>query len=169
MKKIVFALFSLLIFSCEKQKIIIDTEIWQSPILEKYEISSEYGERGSITDKNGKTITNGEWHRGIDMVTGSASFVYAVKSGVIVSHYPAPNGKFKGHPIYGCCIMISHENGEYSFYAHLSESYVNEGKQVKQGDKIGKIGKTGLATGEHLHFEIGIDPTYILQKTDVKK
>lgn len=67
---------------------------------------------------------------------------------------------------YGNYIII--EKGELkTVYAHCSKLLVTEGKEVKQGDVIAKVGHTGNATGAHLHFEIRInnnqiDPRLIL-------
>lgn len=57
---------------------------------------------------------------------------------------------------YGNYIII--ENGELrTVYAHCSELLVKEGKEVKQGEEIAKVGHTGNATGAHLHFEVRIN------------
>ena len=60
----------------------------------------------------------------------------------------------RGNKIYGNHIVISHAGGMESSYAHLSEILVEEGESVATGQKIGKVGTTGLSTGPHLHFEI---------------
>lgn len=54
----------------------------------------------------------------------------------------------------GNFVRISHQNGIVTFYAHLSEILVSVGENVFQGQVIGKLGQTGLATGPHLHFEV---------------
>lgn len=55
---------------------------------------------------------------------------------------------------YGKLIIIDHENGLYSLYAHLNKIYIKEGSNVKKGEKIGIMGSTGNSTGIHLHFEM---------------
>lgn len=61
---------------------------------------------------------------------------------------------------YGNYIII--EKGELkTVYAHCSKLLVTEGKQVKQGEVIAKVGHTGNATGSHLHFEIRINNNQI--------
>ncbi|MFX7209412.1 M23 family metallopeptidase, partial [Acinetobacter baumannii] len=49
--------------------------------------------------------------------------------------------------------MIQHADGMHSGYAHMSRVVARTGEKVKQGDIIGYVGATGMATGPHLHFE----------------
>ena len=58
---------------------------------------------------------------------------------------------------YGYYVIIEHENGVQTLYAHLSRIRVSEGERVSQGELIGIGGKTGNATGNHLHFELRVD------------
>lgn len=109
-------------------------------------ITSEVGVRVSpITGLN-------SIHYATDMYSEESMNVYATKDGVVVLHYPPPNGYFKGHPTYGGLIEILHNDG-LSRYGHMSETYVQEGQSVKAGDIIGRIGDTGLSRGLHLHYE----------------
>lgn len=64
----------------------------------------------------------------------------------------------------GNYVVIDHENGEYSFYAHLSENTINVGKgdRVKQGQVIARVGNTGNSTDPHLHFQL-MDSPYIFK------
>ncbi len=57
-------------------------------------------------------------------------------------------------PIYGQTIILEHENGKKTVYAHLEKIYVKKGQEVKQGKIIGSVGTSGRTTGPHLHFEI---------------
>ena len=61
---------------------------------------------------------------------------------------------------YGNYIVISHPNSTQTLYAHLSKVEVGVEDTVKQGQEIGKCGRTGRATGPHLHFEVrgGVNP-----------
>ncbi|EDY66530.2 LOW QUALITY PROTEIN: peptidase, partial [Streptomyces pristinaespiralis ATCC 25486] len=70
-----------------------------------------------------------------------------------------PNGGGDG-PAYGNAIVIKHNNGKYSQYAHLSKINVNVGAKVKTGQNIAKSGNTGNSSGPHLHFEIRTTPNY---------
>ncbi|MFM8276110.1 MAG: M23 family metallopeptidase, partial [Cyanobium sp.] len=56
---------------------------------------------------------------------------------------------------YGLAVEIEHDRPlRRTLYGHLSELYVREGDQVRQGEVIGRVGSTGLSTGPHLHFEL---------------
>jgi hypothetical protein len=65
---------------------------------------------------------------------------------------------------YGNIILIEHPLAEgpfgklYTLYAHLSKIEVNPGQIVSKGDVVGKVGMTGTAFGNHLHFEVRVDP-----------
>lgn len=109
--------------------------------LEKSILTSDYGKRQS-------PIT-GRWqfHKGIDLAAPAGTAVFACKTGTVKSVE-------RGNRIYGNHIVISHAGGMESSYAHLSEILVEEGEAVSTGQKIGKVGTTGLSTGPHLHFEI---------------
>ena len=84
-------------------------------------------------------------HGGVDLAAPQGSHVRSVTDGVIVFA-----GTLKG---YGKLVTVRHSNERYSLYGHLSEIVVNVGSQVKAGQIVGRVGKTGLATGAHLHFE----------------
>lgn len=64
----------------------------------------------------------------------------------------AKNGGWNGG--YGSYVVVKHSNGTQTLYAHLSTVSVSQGQSVSQGDILGSIGRTGKATGIHLHFEI---------------
>ncbi|MEW6007596.1 MAG: M23 family metallopeptidase [bacterium] len=106
------------------------TFIW--PI--KGEISSGFGKRG------------GGFHQGIDIKAEEGSLIKAAADG-IVSY-----ADFR--PTYGNVIIILHKDGFATVYAHNKKNLVSVSQRVKQGDVIALVGKTGNATGFHLHFEI---------------
>lgn len=86
-------------------------------------------------------------HLGIDLAAPMGSPIYASHSGTVI--YVGKD--FKG---YGKLIVIEDANAWASLYAHLSRAFVREGQKVAQGEKIGRMGKTGRAFGVHLHFEL---------------
>jgi len=88
-------------------------------------------------------------HNGIDIAATPGTPVLASASGrVIVARMGGYNGG------YGNMIIITHEKGIQTFYAHLRDIYVTSGQTVSQGQTIGEVGNTGRSTGPHLHFEV---------------
>lgn len=88
-------------------------------------------------------------HRGIDIAASLGTPIYAAESGtVVLSQY------YYG---YGNCVMIQHENGLKTVYAHCSALYVSEGDTVTRGDYIADVGITGQTDYGHLHFEVRIN------------
>ncbi|MEM6428492.1 MAG: M23 family metallopeptidase, partial [Deinococcota bacterium] len=55
---------------------------------------------------------------------------------------------------YGYAVYLDHADGTQTRYAHMSRILVAAGTRVRQGDRIGLVGSTGLSTGPHLHFEL---------------
>ena len=118
---------------------ILDSLPLGSP-LDTVAISSNYGWRRSPFSKNWQL------HAGIDLKGTYWDTVYATGSGTITM-----SGWNSG---YGRCIVIDHIGGYKSKYAHLSRTFVKKGDSVVDGQAIGKCGKTGAVTGQHLHYEV---------------
>jgi Peptidase family M23 len=89
------------------------------------------------------------FHQGIDLATPNGTPVKTAGKGV-VSFADWDSG-------YGKTIIIQHESGYETLYAHLDELLVGVGDQVTQGQVIGLSGSTGYVTGPHLHFEIQVN------------
>jgi len=86
---------------------------------------------------------------GVDLGASSGTPVYAAAAGtVIVSRGSGWNGG------YGNYVVIKHGNGTQTLYSHLSAVTASVGDTVAKGQRIGAVGKTGSATGFHLHFEV---------------
>jgi len=85
-------------------------------------------------------------HRGIDIKAARNAPVLCTADG-IVKLAAIQRG-------YGKVVVIDHENGFESAYAHLSTILVKVGQPVRRGDPLGKLGSTGNATGAHIHYEI---------------
>lgn len=136
---------------------------FQLPLEGTFRISSEFGNREVIVKGIGGE--QGDFHRGIDIVPKSnRAKVMTVGSGIVELHYPPPNRKYRGHPVFGGMVVIKHGNGVYTLYGHLKETYVHTGQYLKKGEIIGVVGNTGISTGTHLHFEILLDPMFILEQ-----
>lgn len=92
-------------------------------------------------------------YRALDYGAPVGTPVWAAASGTVIASRSGWNGG------YGTMIIISHNNGTQTLYAHLSQLNVSVGQQVSQGQTIGLSGNTGRSTGPHLHWEIrgGID------------
>lgn len=86
---------------------------------------------------------------GVDLGAARGTPVYAAAGGVVII---SRNGGWNGG--YGTYIVITHANGAQTLYSHLKSSVVAFGQSVLQGQIIGYVGATGIATGPHLHFEV---------------
>lgn len=92
------------------------------------------------------------YHTGVDFIAKSGTTVKAVGAGTVVS------AGWGGS--YGNEVVIQHEDGKYSQYAHLSSLAVSVGQSVTGGQSLGLSGSTGNSTGPHLHFEIRTGSSY---------
>jgi len=118
------------------------TTSWGWPTESGYTFSSYYGYRVQV-------FGEGNFHSGLDIAgTGYGSNVYAANNGTIETMEYVNS--------YGYYIMINHNNGYYSLYAHMKSFAPNItiGSTVSRGQVIGYVGNSGWSTGPHLHFEI---------------
>jgi murein DD-endopeptidase MepM/ murein hydrolase activator NlpD len=98
----------------------------------------------------GGTRTQGiHGYNGVDIAAQSGTPVLASADGEVIV---ARNGGWNGG--YGSYVVIRHGNGSQTLYAHESSVIVSVGQSVIQGQVIGYVGRTGKATGPHVHFEI---------------
>ncbi|MEW9501156.1 peptidoglycan DD-metalloendopeptidase family protein [Jeotgalibacillus marinus] len=88
----------------------------------------------------------GKNHKGIDIARPDNYTINNVDNGTVVS------AGLDGD--YGNKVVVDHDNGLRTVYAHLSKIHVSPGQVVSQGDSLGIMGETGFATGIHLHFEV---------------
>lgn len=103
----------------------------------------------------------GRNHAGIDLAANHGDPIRAARDGTVVLA-----GEVSG---YGLTVVLEHEDGTRTLYAHASELKVQPGQKVRQGDVIALVGSTGRSTGPHLHFEIIVndqprDPLLFLPK-----
>ena len=90
-----------------------------------------------------------DFHLGIDIPDELGSAVWAADGGTVTWVGKTPS--------YGKCIRVTHANGYSTLYAHLNEVLVNEGDAVYKKQVIATMGRTGVAYGIHLHFEVRIN------------
>lgn len=98
--------------------------------------SSGYGYRKSL----------GDFHTGVDFAGAKGTNIWAADGGMV------SYAGWKGN--YGYCVIINHQNGYTTYYAHCSKLLVKVGDKVAQGDIIAKVGNTGRSYGAHVHFEV---------------
>lgn len=106
--------------------------------------SYHYPYMGRITSRYGPR--RGRPHQGIDLALKTGDPVYATFDGKVRFSKAAGN--------YGNLVIIRHNNGLETYYAHLSQRDVEVGDWVVAGQQIGLGGSTGKSTGPHLHFEV---------------
>ena len=108
--------------------------------LEPFIITSNYGWRIH-------PITNVRtFHNGIDLKGFKGQPIYNISPGVVKSTY--------FNPIGGKQVIIQHDNGYLSGYAHLDTIKVLQGQRLNRADIIGSVGDSGRVTGAHLHFTL---------------
>lgn len=101
-----------------------------------------------VTSYYGPRMLRGkyDYHIGIDLRAAKGTNIYAADGGKVT------HAAYLGS--YGYLIKIQHDNGDETYYAHLSKMSVKVGDRVYKGQVIAKSGTTGNVTGPHLHFEI---------------
>lgn len=99
----------------------------------------------------GARLTQGiHGYNGVDLGAPNGTPVYASAGGTVI--VAKNNGGYNGG--YGNYIVIKHDNGTQTLYAHLSSVGISLGQTVEKGTRIGGVGNTGRSTGNHLHFEV---------------
>ncbi|MFZ5827415.1 MAG: peptidoglycan DD-metalloendopeptidase family protein [Bacillota bacterium] len=103
----------------------------------------------------------GRPHNGIDLAANHGDEVQASRSGEVLIAGTVPG--------YGETVILVHDDGSRTLYAHCSKLLVKSGQKVRQGQTIALVGSTGQSTGPHLHFEIivndqPLDPLLYLPK-----
>ncbi len=93
-----------------------------------------------------------KYHNGLDIGRFLGAEVVASEKGTVIN--VGDQDKFCRKAAYGKFIVIKHENGLTTLYGHLSRQIVSIGDKVERGEIIGYMGKTGWATGPHLHFTV---------------
>ena len=103
-------------------------------------INSPYGwRRHPITRRS-------DFHTGLDIKASRGTVIRSSRDGVV-----AYVGWMGG---YGKVVVVDHQGGQSTLYAHCSSILTKQGARVSAGDNIARVGSTGRTTGPHLHFEI---------------
>ena len=119
---------------------------WRVPVAYK-RLESPFGNRTA------PTAGASSYHQGVDLSADQGTPVYASRGGqVSVASYGSAAGYY---------VKINHLDGFSSIYMHLNNYVVSAGQNVSQGQLIGYVGKTGVATGFHLHFGILYNGAYV--------
>ncbi len=118
---------------------------WPAP---KYtRISDDYGNRIH------PILGVQQFHNGVDMAAAGGSPILAAYDGeVVAASYSSTMGNY---------IMVDHGDGLYTIYMHASSLGVSQGQMVARGEQIATVGSTGRSTGNHLHFSVRLNGSYV--------
>lgn len=118
-------------------------------------LSQEFG-----TTAFAKNGYRGGFHNGIDIAAPIGSEIVAAEGGKVIAMGDQDLYCRKG--AYGKFIVVEHENNLTTLYAHLSRFAIQNGQAVSRGQLIGYVGRTGYATGPHLHLTVYASPTFYI-------
>jgi len=136
-----------------------DEDLPENVLSDRLELPFEYCRPVSGMDSSGfgyrEHPVDGvtKFHYGTDFAAETGTEILAFADGTVYSL--GTNDSF------GNYIIIRHDGGYSSLYAHLLDFAVKEGADVKKGEIIGYVGQSGTATGPHLHFELTLNELYI--------
>lgn len=126
---------------------------WKGPFLRLPASANRAGFADHRVYKYRGKIIDRQVHLGVDLASVAHSPVPASNKGKVVMA--------ESVGIYGKTVIIDHGFGLFSMYAHLSSMSVNKGQIVLKGQSIGQTGMTGLAGGDHLHFSMIVNKTFV--------
>lgn len=110
-------------------------------------LTSGFGYRKHPTKKEER------FHYGVDLAAEDGTPICCFANGTVTTVGESNS--------YGKYCIVTHEGGYETLYAHCSRITASSGKTVGKGEKIAEVGKTGVATGSHLHFELHKDGVYL--------
>ncbi|MBN2324888.1 MAG: M23 family metallopeptidase [Spirochaetes bacterium] len=120
------------------ERVYLTGVVFHAPLLGRQ--SSNYGLRED------PFVNEKAFHGGVDIATKEGKLVHASRHGTVI-YADEANG-------YGLLVVVAHDLGYHTLYAHLAEILVEYDQYVDTGHVLGKAGSTGRSTGPHLHFEI---------------
>ena len=149
---------------------ILSTEVIKEPVTEKIVVGTK-----KVTTSTSYITGRGQFiwpvpgyrncsrwyggsHKGVDICAAAGTPIYASAGGTVTKAGYNKAGAGTG---YGYSIIINHGNGYTTVYAHCLSLAVHAGQTVKQGQLIGHVGSTGRSSGNHCHFEIRRNGSYV--------
>lgn len=118
---------------------------WPAPSYTR--ISDDYGYRQH------PILNVQQFHTGVDMASPGGTPILAAYDGVVVqASYNASMGNY---------VMIDHGSGLFTIYMHAQKLMVSTGEEVSRGEQIATVGTTGRSTGNHLHFGVRLNGSYV--------
>ena len=124
-----------------------DGGTFKFPLASYTRVSDDYGYRIH------PTLGVQQFHNGVDFAAPKGTAIYAAYDGkVVAATYSETMGNY---------IMIDHGDGLYTIYMHASALYVEKGNIVVRGENIAAVGTTGRSTGNHLHFSVRKNGSYV--------
>lgn len=131
----------------EEQRRKYDGGVFAFPLASYTRISEQYGNRIH------PILNVPQFHNGVDIAAPGGTAIYAAYNGkVVAADYNSSMGNY---------VMIDHGDSLYTIYMHASALYVSKGAEVTKGQKIAAVGSTGRSTGNHLHFSVRLNGSYV--------
>lgn len=122
--------------SARRQATLLALNTWGSP-LAAYRLTARFGDSSSLWSTT---------HTGLDLAAPAGTPIRSVAGGVVTA------ASYDGS--YGYKVVVSHQDGTETWYAHMSELNTQVGQRVTSESVIGYVGSTGNVTGPHLHLEV---------------
>lgn len=124
-----------------------DGGTFKFPLASYTKVSDDYG------DRIHPILKVPQFHNGVDFAAPKGTAIYAAYDGVVVAATYSPT--------MGNYVMIDHGNDLYTIYMHASSLKVQKGDIVVRGDTVALVGSTGRSTGNHLHFSVRRNGSYV--------
>ncbi len=131
----------------DSDKLSYDGGMFKFPLASYTRISDDYGPRIH------PILGVEQFHNGVDFAAPKGTAIYAAYDGkVVAATYSSSMGNY---------VMIDHGDELYTIYMHASALYVSKGDVVVRGETIAAVGSTGRSTGNHLHFSVRKNGSYV--------
>ena len=153
------------------EQTVLSTETIKEPVNKKVVVGTKKAARSATTYITGSgqfiwpvpgyrycSRWYGSGHKGVDICAAAGTPIYASAGGTVTKAGYNKAGAGTG---YGYSVIISHSGGYTTVYAHCLSLVVHSGQTVRQGQLIGYVGSTGRSSGNHCHFEIRRNGSYV--------